>query len=87
MSMEIYVLSNRRLASVDAWQEAIDRAGFPLWLTTATPFAELRGALPVGLRDRPTALECDHCNAKELMDDPPAEIDFDRAWTCALAFR
>lgn len=87
MSMEIYVLSDRCLASVDAWQEAIDRAGFPLRLTTATPFAELRGALPVVLGQRATAFECDHCNAKELMNDPPAEVDFDRAWTYALAFR
>lgn len=87
MSMEIYVLSDRRLESIGDWQEAIDKVGLSLRLSTATPFSDLHGALPVVLGQRATAFECDHCNAKELMDDPPAEVDFDRAWTYALAFR
>lgn len=86
MSMEIYVLSDRRLASVDAWQEATDRAGFSLRLTTATPFAELRGALPVVLGQRATAFECDHRGARELMAEIP-DVAFDHSWTYALAFR
>lgn len=86
MSMEIYVLSDRRLESIDAWQQAVEAAGLPLQLSTATPFAELRGAWPVVLEQRETAFECDHCHARELMAEMP-EVDFGRAWTCALAFR
>jgi hypothetical protein len=86
MSMEIYVLSDQRLASVDAWQAAIDGEGFSLQLSVARPFAELRGALPVMLGQRQTAFECDHWDAKELMAETP-EVPFDHAWTYALAFR
>lgn len=86
MSMETYVLSDRRLASVEAWQEAIDLAGLPLRMSQATPFSELQGALPVVLERRPTAFECDHCDAKELMAEL-SEVAFDRPWTFALAFR
>lgn len=86
MSMEMYVLSDRRLASVDAWQEAIDQGGFPLRLSQETPFAKLHGALPVVLGQRQTAFECDHWNSKELMAEKP-DVDFGHAWTYALAFR
>ncbi|UZE48567.1 hypothetical protein [Rhodopseudomonas sp. P2A-2r] len=84
--MEIYVLSDRRLASVVAWQEAIDKVGLPLRLSTATPFADLHGALPVVLDQRQTAFECDHWSAKELMAETP-KVAFGREWTYALAFR
>ena len=86
MSMETYVLSDRRLASVEAWQEAVDLAGLPLRMSQATPFSELQGALPVVLKRRATAFECDHCDAKELMAEL-SEVAFDRPWTFALAFR
>jgi hypothetical protein len=86
MSMEIYVLSDRRLASVDAWQKAIDQGGFPLRLSTETPLAKLHGALPVVLERLQTAFECDHRSATALMAETPS-VDFGRAWTYALAFR
>jgi hypothetical protein len=86
MSMEIYVLSDRRLASMDAWQKAIDQDGFRLRLSTATPFEKLRGALPVVLERMPTAFECDHWSATELMSETPSAA-FGRAWAYALAFR
>ncbi|WP_031337734.1 hypothetical protein [Rhodopseudomonas sp. B29] len=86
MSMEMYVFSDRRLESIEAWQQAIDAAGDPLQLSTERPFAELGGALPVMLRDRPTAFECDHWDAAELMADLP-HITFDHPWRDVLAFR
>jgi len=86
MSMEIYVLSDRRLASVDAWQKAINEGGIPLQLSEETPFQRLHGALPVVFDRRQTAFECDHCNARELMTETP-DVDFGRVWTYALAFR
>ena len=87
MSMEIYVLSDRQLSSMEAWQTAVDQSVVALRLSTSTPFADLHGVLPVVLDQRPTGFECDHFNARELMEDPPAEVEFDRAWACALAFR
>jgi hypothetical protein len=86
MSMEIYVVSDQRLGSVDAWQKAIDESGVALRLSTATPFEDLHGALPVVLDQRQTTFECDHWNATELMAETP-NVAFGRAWTCALAFR
>ena len=86
MSMEIYVLSDRRLESIAAWQKALDQSGFQLRLSTETPLAELGGALPVVLEKLQTAFECDHWSAAELMAETP-KVDFGHAWTCALAFR
>jgi len=86
MSMEIYVLSDRRLASIVEWQRAIDRNGFPLCLSAARSVAELHGALPVMLRGRATAFECDHRNADTLMAEMP-DVAFRRRWRYALAFR
>jgi hypothetical protein len=86
MSMEIYLLSDRWPASMQTWQHAIDGMGLPLRLSTATPFAMLRGALPAALRDRPVAFECDHWDAAALMAAMP-DVAFGQPWRYALAFR
>ncbi|NGX98851.1 MAG: hypothetical protein G4V63_27690 [Candidatus Afipia apatlaquensis] len=86
MSMELYVLSDVQLPSIAAWQQAIDVDGFPLRLFTGRPFAELRGVLPVQLKGRQTAFECDHWNAVELMTEL-SDVDFGRRWKFVLAFR
>lgn len=86
MSMELYVLSDRRLDSIEVWQNAIDKVGDPLRLSTAIPFSKLHGALPVIFRGRRTAFECDHWNAATLIAES-SRVDFDRRWTHALAFR
>jgi hypothetical protein len=86
MSMELYIFSDWRLSSIGAWQRAIDSQGFPLQLSDRIPFAAVQGALPVQFRDKSTAFECDHWNAGTLIAESP-EIDFDRQWKCALAFR
>lgn len=86
MSIEIYVLSDQKLNSMSEWQSAIDAKGFPLRLSAATPFASSHGALPVVLRDRPSAFECDHWDAKVLMSETP-KVTFERSWRYALAFR
>ena len=49
MSMEIYVLSDRRLASLSDWQEAIEAEGFGLQLATGRSLDDLRGHLPAQL--------------------------------------
>ena len=86
MSMELYILSNRRLSSIGEWQRAIDVQGFPLQLSDWAPFATVHGALPVKFRDKATSFECDHCNAKQVIAEWSA-IDFGRHWQHALAFR
>lgn len=43
MSMELFVLSDRRLASIAEWQRAINAESFPLRLSPETPFEELDG--------------------------------------------
>ncbi len=86
MSMELYVFSDTQLASMEAWQQAIDFDGGPLRLLTPFTFGELRGALPARFRDKGTAFECDHWSAAELIAEYP-DIDFGRQWRYALAFR
>jgi hypothetical protein len=86
MSMEIFVLSDRRLNAIGDWQRAIDRRGSPLRLSDAIPFADQRGGLPAVLRDRATAFECDHWDADTLVAETP-DVAFGRHWRYALAFR
>ena len=49
MAMEFFVLSDRRLASIAEWQQAITAEGFQLLLSTETPFEALNGFLPAQL--------------------------------------
>lgn len=86
MSMEAYVLSDRRLASMADWQRSIDAEGFKLRLSKERPFDGLRGYLPAILGEKQAGFECDHWDADRLMDEYP-EIHFGHRWTHALAFR
>jgi hypothetical protein len=86
MSTEIYALSDRRLASVDEWQQAIVREGFDLRLYDSRPFAALGGRLPAHRGGRHAGFECNHSSAAELIDGY-RNIHFGRPWTQALAFR
>ena len=40
MSIEIFVLSDRKLGSIAEWQRAIDREGFDLKLDTSRPIED-----------------------------------------------
>jgi hypothetical protein len=86
MSMEIYVLSDKRLASIADWQKAIEAEGFGLRLDTSRPFEDLSGHLPAEIGESHAGFECDHCDAGELMDEDPS-VDYGRRWKRALAFR
>ena len=86
MSMEIYVLSDTQLASIEAWQRAIDAEGFRLKLSKETSIEALRGHLPAWWGEKYAGFECDHWNAAELMDELP-EVVFEHQWKYALAFR
>jgi len=86
MSMEIYILSDRQLASVEAWQQAIDAEGFRLRLLDDRPIARLRGHLPARWKERPAGFECYHDDPYELTAGYP-DIDFGHRWSYALALR
>jgi hypothetical protein len=82
MSMEAFVLSDKRLGSVAEWQQAIDAAGFALTLVDD----RMVGYLPAQWRDRLTGFECDHRDADEFINQID-DVDFDRRWKHLLAFQ
>ena len=88
MSIEIYVLSDRRLASMSEWQQAIEREGFDLRLDQSRPIEALRGHLPAHRGEQHAGFECDHWDPAEIQDDEYLDdVDFGRRWTQCLAFR
>jgi hypothetical protein len=86
MSMEVYALSERRLTSIQEWQRTLDVMGFAMRLSTTTPFADLRGALPVKLEHTASHFECDHWDVADIVRTYP-DIHFEQRWKYALAFR
>jgi hypothetical protein len=86
MSMELWIFSDRQLNSVAEWQEAIDREGYPLVLSSEAVVSELNGFFPMHLRGDLTGFECYHDDAAEFMQANPT-VDFDRHWKYALGFR
>jgi hypothetical protein len=86
MSMEVYVLSDRRLTSIRDWQRAIDTEGFELVLSNERSFDSLSGHLPARLGRTQAGFECDHWNAIQLMNESSI-VDFGHRWKHAIAFR
>jgi hypothetical protein len=86
MSIEIFVLSDRRLGSMADWQQAIDQEGFGLRLSAERAFDALRGHLPAHLGGQHAGFECEHFDAGEFIDDMP-DAEFGRRWKHVLAFR
>ena len=86
MSMEIFVLSDRRLGSIAEWQQAIDAEGFDLRLDTSRAFDALRGHLPAHRGEQHSGFECDHWDPGDVFETY-TDIDFDRRWKHTLAFR
>ena len=86
MSIEIYVLSDKRLGAITEWQQAIDAEGFDLRLDTSRSFEALSGHLPAHRGERHAGFECDHWEAADIIDGN-SDIDFGRRWTQTLVFR
>lgn len=86
MAMELFVLSDKQLSSIEEWQSAIEGEGYPLRLDGETAFPTIRGFLPVRLRGADTGFECDHWPATEFMHELP-RTDFGHDWKFVLAFR
>jgi len=86
MSIEVSVLSDRRLASTEEWQRAIDAEGFSLRLDPDVVLDEASGFFPAQLGGKSTGFECYHDDAAELIAEN-TDFDFGRPWTCALGLR
>src|SRR5882757_1392417 len=88
MSIEIFVMSERRLGSIAEWQKAIEQEGFNLRLDASRPLEAIGGHLPAWRGSEPAGYECDHSDPADLLDDDDlADIDFHRPWSQTLAFR
>lgn len=86
MSMELWILSDKKLDSIAQWQAAIDIEHYPLRLSAEVPFETLNGFLPSSLQDDLTGFECYHENAAEFVRSNP-RVHFDHDWKYVLAFR
>ena len=86
MSMELWILSDRKLNSIAEWQAAVDAEKYPLKLSEEASIENLKGFLPSRLRGELTGFECYHDNAGELMRNNPG-VNFGHQWTQALSLR
>ena len=87
--MEIHVLSDERLPSIDAWQQAIDAERFDLKLDPEVEFDKASGFLPALLRGKQSGFESYHDDPRELMESY-ADVPYFKscpAWKHALSFR
>lgn len=86
MSVELMVLSDRRLSSMSDWQRAIDTEGLHLALPADISIEMLSGFLPVRSNDTGTGFECDYFDVQEILADYP-DVNFGRSWRCCLVVR
>jgi hypothetical protein len=85
MSLELYILSPRRLRSIQEWQGAVDKYSFPLRFQPDTDFDKTSGFLPLRLRDRRSGFECDHWSIDDIRDT--CGVPIDPRFKHVLAFR
>jgi hypothetical protein len=87
MSIELHVLSDRRLASTAEWQQAVDAEGFALVFCADAEFGDACGFFPAVLKETPSGFELYHDDARELMEAYADIVAFDHEWRHALGFR
>jgi hypothetical protein len=86
MAVEIFVFSDRQIGSVAEWQQAIDKEGFALRLSTSGLSDEVSGHVPAQLGNDDAGFECDQADSAELTARY-SDVDFGHAWKFARAFR
>src|SRR5690349_21445996 len=86
MSMELMILSDRRLPSIATWQHAISTEELGLTLLTECSIDGLNGFVPVRSNDIMTGFECYHCDAREIFEQYP-DVRFGRSWSDGFIFR
>lgn len=83
---EIFVFSDRQLGSITEWQQAIDKEGFALRLSTSGLSDEVSGRVPARFGHDDAGFECDQADSAALMARYP-DVDFGHAWKFVRAFR
>lgn len=86
MAMEMNILSDRRLASIEEWQRAVDAEKYPLRLQTRIELATVRGFVPAQLDGKITGFECYNDDPENTMKFL-GEGNFDHRWRFALGLR
>lgn len=87
MSMELYIFSDRTVASMSEWQDAIYADGFDIKLYDKAAFEDLHGFLPMRLDGAGTGVEVDHTDSAETISwFEQGGTAFDRKWRHALSF-
>ncbi len=66
--MELYVISERRLQTINEWQDAIDKFGFPIRFEAGIDFESTSGFLPLRLHNRLSGFECDHWTIDDIKE-------------------
>jgi hypothetical protein len=86
MAMQLIVLSDRQIASIAEWQDAISAEGLSLRLPKETPLEAFGGFLAAQLGEKPAGFECGHRDADAVMSECPG-IQFGHDWRYAFSFR
>ena len=86
MSMEIYVLSPKRLQSIHEWQHAVDKYDFPIKFDLRIDFDKVSGFLPLQFRGKLSGFECDHWSIRDI-EETYDQVTIDPHFKHALAFR
>jgi len=89
MSMEIHVLSDKKLPSASAWQNAIEAEGYDLVLDPEAEFDLMNGFMPATLRGAPSGFEGYHDDVQEVME-AYADMPYFQscpAWSHVLSLR
>jgi hypothetical protein len=84
--VHLIVLSDRQLASIAEWQDAILAEGFSLRLPNEAPLEVLDGFLAARLGEKPAGFGCGHRDADAVMSECPG-VQFGHDWRYALSFR
>jgi len=83
---EIFVLSNSQVSSIAEWQQAIDKEGFALRLSTSGLFDEMNGHVQARLGHEDAGFECGQLDSAELLTRY-SDVDFGHAWKFVRTFR
>ena len=88
MSMELYVISPKRLDTIQEWQKAINEFQFSIKISEDVDFEKTSGFLPLLLNGKLSGFECDHWAINDMKESLSFHhIALDPSWKHVLAFR
>ena len=75
MSMEIHIfMRNSQVPSRDAWQQAIERLGFPLIIEPSLDLRKDSAYWPMDYKDEPTGVEVYLDDAADILSNCPPHV-------------